>query len=138
LNSNKANEPDAQGCAGYLRALAFCKRYPMNTVFRADLRTFEVIPVLCENIGYPHRDVNGDIMYENSHFLTEEDAWTQVFVEADSWRELATRRVVEAQHKLQHVKDECVNASVMFQSVKERYGAWKANNGVNADPEGRA
>lgn len=110
----------------------------MNTVFRADLRTFEVIPVLCENIGYPHRDVNGDIMYENSHFLTEEDAWTQVFVEADSWRELATRRVVEAQHKLQHVKDECVNASVMFQSVKERYGAWKANNGVNADPEGRA
>jgi len=32
----------------------------------------------CEKFGYPNKTTIGDVMYENTHFLTEEEAWRSI------------------------------------------------------------
>lgn len=47
-------------------------------VFKVDTRNTTVREVECETPGYPNKDVEGDVMYENTHFATAGEAWDRL------------------------------------------------------------
>lgn len=84
-----------------------------------------VEPVECETPGYPNRDVNGEVMYHNTHFEIEAEAWQQTLAEAEARLVMAARRVEELRKKLAEAGDELVEASLIHVRTRNNYQEWK-------------
>lgn len=61
----------------------------MTTVYYAGSDVLAPEPVKCDQIGYPNDDIKGRKMYDNSHFLTIEDAWQSLRSNALAGEQLA-------------------------------------------------
>ena len=110
----------------------------MATVYKVDLQQFKVMPVECDVIGWPNTDINGDIMYANSHFEDESDAWDQIKADAEAWREQAARHVTEIEYKLEQSKRECLASVENYDRVYQEYSQWQANKSLNPTQKGAA
>jgi len=58
------------------------------------------VAVECSIPSYPHRDVDGDQIYENSHFSTEEQCWGWITRDILAGVSLAGGRVEDAKAHL--------------------------------------
>lgn len=74
--------------------------------------------VVCETPGYPNRDVNGEVMYHNTHFEIEAEAWQQTLAEAEARLVMAARRVEALRKKL-------AEASLIHVRTRNNYQDWK-------------
>lgn len=71
----------------------------MTTVYYAGGDVVAPEPVKCKEPGYPHTDVKGRTMYENSHFETIEEAWAHLRSDALAGEQLALRWLAQAETK---------------------------------------
>lgn len=65
----------------------------MITVYKLNLERGKVESVLCERAGYPNKDVNGEVMFFNSHFETEADAKKALIANLSAWVESENREL---------------------------------------------
>jgi hypothetical protein len=91
-------------------------------VYEARGNMTEPRPVECEKPGYPNVDVDGNTMYENTHFINEDDAWDQLKGEREAHVSNAAGNVEYAEMELQKAKENLVNASLLLTKF------WDAHN----------
>lgn len=61
-------------------------------LYKAVLSAGAIRRVACAIPAYPHLDEDGDKIFENTHFATEEAAWAHLEAEASAWvRDTAKR-----------------------------------------------
>jgi hypothetical protein len=81
--------------------------------------TSENIPreVECEVFKYPHTDADGDTIFENTHWLTEAEAWDYALTDANARISLAARSVRDARQRLAQEEKEAADAALMLAAV---------------------
>lgn len=80
--------------------------------------------VACESPGYPNRDVEGRVMYHNSHFGTEAEAWARIMDNAEAAVSLTGRDVEQARTALRLANRRAGAAAVRFAKVRDNHDAW--------------
>jgi len=68
--------------------------------YDAETDTAHVEEVDCPNGRFPARDANGEIVYDNSHFDTRDQALAYAEREAAAWITLAAHEVKQAREAL--------------------------------------
>jgi hypothetical protein len=92
----------------------------------------EPVAVACEKPGYPNRDVHGDVMYENTHFSTREQAWDSIRRSAEAQVTLGADRLTDAQQALRIAEQRAAEAAQkMAAYIKARRAENKESNGGN-------
>jgi len=86
------------------------------------------VPVECETPGYPHRDAGGEVMYRNTHFPTEAEAWARVMDLSESRQILAVDKVEHLRTKLQRALDELDAVSKQEIKTRKNYQEWQRNH----------
>lgn len=97
-------------------------------VYKACGSMTEPRAVECEKPGYPNVDAYGVVMYENSHFLTEDEAWKHLEDERKAHVNNETAAVEYADEKLRDAKEKLVQASLLlsrFWAAKKKYDEGK-------------
>ena len=62
------------------------------------------VPMECEVFGYPNKTVEGEVMYSNTHFLSEEEAWRSILDDREAGVRIYIGLVERAGVKLQRYK----------------------------------
>lgn len=92
----------------------------------------EPVAVECEKPGYPNRDVHGDVMYDNTHFLTREQAWDSVRRNVEAWVSIAAGNLTQAQEALRIAEQRAAEAAQkMAAYLKARRAENKESNSGN-------
>lgn len=73
------------------------------------------VAVECEQVGYPHKDANGDVQYNNTHFDSEDEAWESCRRSAEAFVNLTAREVRRLEHALGEARRKAAE-SVKFMS----------------------
>ena len=79
------------------------------------------IAVECENFGYPNVDADGETMYENSHFKTEDEAWQAVLSLSNAFIETDTRNVKEKRKMLTEAEQQLVNSAIRLSDTRKNW-----------------
>lgn len=77
------------------------------------------VEVECELRGYPHKDANGNVQYENSHYDTEAQAWASLVANMNARLSLVSDEVEEARRHLARVEKKAADAVVYAAAVTE-------------------
>lgn len=88
----------------------------------------EPIEFKCENFGYPNLTTTGEKMFDNTHFLTEEQAWNSINRSWEAGVHLITISLREAREKVQKYTDMLTDEVLKAQESKEKYRAWIIDN----------
>lgn len=83
------------------------------------------VPVECETPGWPNTDIDGNQMYDNTHFLTEAEAWKRVIADADAHVELETRHVQHLRQTLQAAEKDLVEAVLKQREAIGNHRDWQ-------------
>lgn len=86
------------------------------------------IPVECETPGWPNRDIDGNTMYDNTHFPTEAEAWKRVLAEADAHVEMEARHVQHLRQTLQDEEKKLVEAVLKQREAIDNHRDWQEKN----------
>lgn len=70
----------------------------------------EPVPCECEVFGYPHITTTGDRMFDNTHFLTREEAWANIERSSRAQLAMASRSLTDARSTLRKAELEMVEA----------------------------
>lgn len=95
-------------------------------VYKWDFETPRPIPVECETPGFPNRDADGDTMYVNTHYATEEEAWGSLVEDRKAGLSLSTRSMRELQRRLKAETEAVAEAAAQFVEVEANYQNWLA------------
>lgn len=104
----------------------------MHTVWTASDDRTSVVPVECEEPGYPHRDVHGVTMYENTHFLSEADAWDHLLRNAKAGLSLATRDLAARRSRVREAEQAVVAAAEELHAAEENHERWSRGQGAQS------
>lgn len=81
--------------------------------------------VECEKCEYPLKDSEGDTIYENTHFLTPEEAYEEAIANCQAGVTLITEDIKDTREKLrkqgERLADECIDLERLkeeFQDLK--------------------
>lgn len=99
----------------------------MNTeqgkvMWRADTDEWRAIQVVCPDGLYPHSDIDGKKIYENTHFETPEQAWRCLSDECNAWLQLTINRLNNLEKRIETTRAEVVEASKAVVVVRKRMG----------------
>lgn len=97
----------------------------MPTVYKADARQTAPVPVVCEVPGYPNRDADGNVMYDNTHFENEADAWERLIQEHAAGVKLFCGEFRDLEVRMRRVKDLIAKYACLLTETQERYEWWK-------------
>ena len=80
--------------------------------------------VKCAAVGYPHRDADGSVQYENTHFDTEAEAWESIRRSAAAQVELDGAGVEQARVSLREAEGRGAEAAARFSRVESSFRLW--------------
>lgn len=75
--------------------------------------------VQCDEVGYPHRDAQGRIQYDNTHYDTEAEAWERLVEGAEAWVSLAGDGIRTAREALRRAEENAGKAAEHFTLVQD-------------------
>jgi hypothetical protein len=78
-------------------------------------------PVQCEEPGYPGRDEHGRVMYRNSHFMSEVDAWAHLLRSGQAGQELARLAYERAQQQLVQCTERLAREAARRSRIESAY-----------------
>ena len=84
--------------------------------------------VECEEVGYPHRDAKGRTQYINTHFDTEEEAWSKLEASGAACVSLSNSEIVRLKKRLRSMLREL--ARDVGRNEKIRRGAQRYRKGA--------
>ena len=95
----------------------------MQTVYRVNCTKdqVQIEGTQCETFGYPHRDIDGHEMYENTHFKTKEEAWETLMAERYAGVELSSYSVEAREQDLRNAKEHLCHRTILYVKAKENY-----------------
>ena len=96
------------------------------TMWRADKTKLEPVKVECPDGLYPHSDANGEKIFKNTHFETEEEAWAQLRGEVLARVAMAGAQIAQAEFELQKRKDDAANAAKAYDALCTNYALAEA------------
>lgn len=79
----------------------------------------------CEKFGYPYHTNIGELMYLNTHFLTEEEAWASIMKSVEAGIRLAGSDVITAEKVFEKAKDKAVKAITDYVIVNRYFHKWE-------------
>lgn len=82
--------------------------------------------VECDPSWYPHKDAEGRVQYENSHYDREEDAWAHLIADSEAGVSLTGMAVAQSRESLRMVEAEAATECVRFYALRHAFEAWKA------------
>jgi hypothetical protein len=88
-------------------------------LYRADTDLLRPVRVHCPDGRYPAHDADGKIVYENTHFDSERDAWECLFRNAQAGVSLAGGRVKEARQRVLEANQYAADMAVEFETVRD-------------------
>jgi hypothetical protein len=83
------------------------------------------IAVECAVRGYPNRDADGDIQFENTHFDTLADAWKCVLDNLRAGVRLDSIGVREARRTLEERSDRLVQSAMAWDEADRLHREWQ-------------
>jgi hypothetical protein len=89
----------------------------MAKMFKVVYGSPSPVEVEAEIPSYPHRDSNGDSIYENTHFLRIEDAWERHLAEHRAGLSLGASRVKYARQELSRHERELCDAALFYDAA---------------------
>ena len=97
----------------------------MATMFKVKYGTPRPIAVDCETPSYPERerDADGDQILNNTHFLSEDDAWETLLREHDAGQYLAVRNVQRLREELAAAEKELCDAAILATAARNAFQA---------------
>lgn len=93
----------------------------MPTMFKVKYGTPRPIAVDCETPSYPERDADGDQILDNTHFLSEDDAWETLLREHDAGQYLAVRNVQRLREELAAAEKELCDAAILATAARTAF-----------------
>ncbi len=96
----------------------------MPTMWKTDHSEFAPIEVECETPEHPHRDADGERIYENTHFLTIEEAWERMLTAASNHEIWRLQDVDQQREILQKKEREMFEASGAAIRIRVAYAEW--------------
>ena len=91
------------------------------TMWRADKTKLAPVKVECPNGLYPNNDADGEKIFNNTHFQTEEEAWAQLRGEVLAGVAMAGAQIAQAEFELQKRKDQAANAAKAYDVLSTNY-----------------
>lgn len=92
------------------------------------------VAVECPERGYPHRDADGDIQYENTHFDTEAEAWKCVLDNLRAGVQIDSIGVREARRTLEERSDRLVQSALAWDEADRLHREWLAKQPTTEAP----
>jgi len=97
------------------------------TMWRADKTKLIPVKVECPDGLYPHNDAaDGEKIFINTHFTTEEEAWAQLRGEVLARVEMAGAQIAQAEFEMQKRKDDAANAAKAYDALCTNYALAEA------------
>lgn len=93
-------------------------------VYYADESEIKPVQVTCKIFGYPNKDADGRMMYDNTHYKDEKDAWRNLRLNANARMELLIREISSMKHKLMDIEKRYVDAAIHKVDIKAEYKKW--------------
>lgn len=83
-------------------------------------------PVLCECEvrGYPNKTISGELMYDNTHFATEQEAWGSILSSWDAGVVLAVRALELARMVVEKATQELAEMSLNRVKAEDKHREW--------------
>ncbi|WP_376956440.1 hypothetical protein ABNQ39_00305 (plasmid) [Azospirillum sp. A26] len=97
----------------------------MATMFKAVYGSPRPVTVECEVPAYPNADADGCTIYENTHFLSEAEAWERVLAEHDAGLSLEARRVKNLRAELEAAEKSTATAAILATEAREAFRQWE-------------
>ena len=97
------------------------KAPPTRTLYRAD--RYRVVKTTGNR--YPEKDADGETIFVNKHFTTEEEAWERVMAEASAGVSLSGRSVIDAEERLLGAQKAAASSAAEYVKAKDNYEEWK-------------
>lgn len=96
------------------------------------------IAVECDKPGFPHFDADGEMMFDNTHFATEEEAWEALVQDREAGLSLSARELRRLQAKVREITDETAEAGAQLVEVRKNYERWKRDRATRPTDGGEA
>jgi SMC interacting uncharacterized protein involved in chromosome segregation len=87
----------------------------------------EVIEVECEELRYPLKDSDGDIICNNTHFNTKKEAYQRAIRECTAGISLITREIKELRSRELELQKRLADECIDLERLKEEYERIDAN-----------
>ena len=87
----------------------------------------------CYEFGYPNKTTTGEIMYANTHFKTERDAWESILRSVKAGVEIAGHDVANIENKLIKAQKMAGEAARDFWIASIGYNEWIKSIGDKAE-----
>ena len=87
----------------------------------------------CEEFGHPNTCSNGDMMYGNTHFKTEAEAWQSIHDSINAQLSLCGSAMRSVKCDLRRAQARAGEAAMRFDAVNCNYDTWKRNQRIEAD-----
>ncbi len=84
------------------------------------VKKLKVIEVECESFLYLKKDNNGDVIYENTHFASEEEAYNKAITECDAGMSLIARDIESLTKELERLKNELTKYAVAKNNLTKK------------------
>lgn len=108
----------------------------MKTVWRADFDAGIARPVKCETPGHPHKDVEGNVMYDNTHFPTARLAWLCVRNDAAARFSSDARQAITKRRELAQAERTVADSAAHREAVDTAFHAFDRDNAKVRPPCG--
>lgn len=84
--------------------------------WRADTKLWKPVEVACPDGLWPARDSDGEKIFDNTHFETENEAWSKLKSEAESYVSMTGNMVKTREEALLKAQIEAAEAAKMFET----------------------
>lgn len=92
----------------------------MIKVWRGTDGDNEPVELECKEFGYPHETTDGEIMYDNSHFLTKEEAWESIRDSCEAIMYSLAQSITQCESRLVKLREEAASQVKRFAGIPQR------------------
>ena len=80
----------------------------------------EPVEMECDVFGYPEATTSGEIMYENTHFRTKEEAWESIRASCEAGMNLIAGSIKRCEAQLAALHEDAANEVKRFAGVPRK------------------
>lgn len=90
--------------------------------------------VQVEQVGWPHRDVDGKQQFENTHFATEIEAWEALLANVKAGQSLSESRFTQCQSELAAATQRLADDAATRSRMDRAFELWQRGQLQDASP----
>lgn len=97
----------------------------MEKGFRGTDGDLEPVPFECKTWGYPYLTSAGEVMYTNTHFRTEQEAWDSILASWDAGVSLLRKAKAAKKVELRKLRVDILKEIHSRAEARRRYRVWR-------------